>query len=272
MAIALPLHTSIQGTGFPILCLHGHPGSSQAMSVFTEHLSRHFQTITPDLRGYGRSRTPSSFEMADHLTDLEALLDRYRLTRTVVLGWSLGGILALELALRRPDTITGLILVTTSAHPKGRHPPVTWQDNALTAIAALSNALFPAQPWLIQQWGRRSLFRYLVQQHTTQVYQRLAREGMAAFFGTSKHANEALGRSLRQGYNRTTDLQAISCPALMLAARTDVHITPESSEDTALALPNCKLQIYENVAHLFPWEIPHRVLADIDQWLAANIC
>lgn len=240
------------------------------MGVFTEHLSQHLQTITPDLRGYGRSRTPSPFEMTDHLADLEALLDRYSLRRTVVLGWSLGGILALELALRRPCAVAGLILVASSAHPKGRHPPITWQDNVLTAIAALLNALFPAHPWLIEQWGRRSLFRYLVQQHTPQVYQRLAHEGVTAFWGTSKYATEALGRSLQHGYNRTNDLQAISCPVLMLAASADVHITPESSQDTALALPNCKLQIYENVAHLFPWEIPHQVLADIDQWLVAH--
>ncbi|MGL6283437.1 MAG: alpha/beta fold hydrolase, partial [Microcoleaceae cyanobacterium] len=45
------LNISIQGNGFPILCLHGHPGSAECMTVFTNHLaSKNWQTITPDLR------------------------------------------------------------------------------------------------------------------------------------------------------------------------------------------------------------------------------
>ena len=267
MAIAIPLHTRIQGTGLPILCLHGHPGSSQAMSVFTEHLSQRYQTIAPDLRGYGRSQTPKPFDMNAHLLDLEALLDQYSLRRTIVLGWSLGGILALELALRRPQAVAGLILVATAAHPKGRHPPITWQDNAFTAIASLTNVLWSAQPWLIEGLGKRSLYRYLVQQHTPHVYQRLAREGISAYFNTSKQANDALGRSLSKGYNITASLNTITCPTLMLAAQSDVHITPESSHETAQQLPNCLMHLYDNAAHLFPWEIPDQVLSDIDHWL-----
>ncbi|MEO0319864.1 MAG: alpha/beta fold hydrolase, partial [Pseudomonadota bacterium] len=45
-----------RGTGPPLLCLHGHPGTGRCMSVFTDVLSRDFTTIAPDLRGYGRSR------------------------------------------------------------------------------------------------------------------------------------------------------------------------------------------------------------------------
>src|SRR5689334_12301939 len=106
------------------------------MSVFTKHLSQRFQTLAPDLRGYGNSRTQQNFQMDDHLTDLEALLDRYRMERCLVLGWSLGGILAMELALRRPKQISGLILVATAARPRGSHPPISWEDNLYTGIAS----------------------------------------------------------------------------------------------------------------------------------------
>ncbi|NJN21753.1 MAG: alpha/beta fold hydrolase, partial [Leptolyngbya sp. RL_3_1] len=66
------LHARCQGQGPTLLCLHGHPGNSQALSVFTDRLSQQFRTLTPDLRGYGQSRTRHPFEMTDHLQDLEA--------------------------------------------------------------------------------------------------------------------------------------------------------------------------------------------------------
>ena len=58
---AAPLNVYVRGAGFPILCLHGHPGSGNSMSVFTQHLSGRFQTIAPDLRGYGKSRNKCDF-------------------------------------------------------------------------------------------------------------------------------------------------------------------------------------------------------------------
>jgi len=84
----------------PILCLHGHPGRGSSMSVLTQHLSQRYKTIAPDLRDYGNSQTAADFAMTDHLIDLAALLDRLHVGKYLVLGWSLGGILALGLALR----------------------------------------------------------------------------------------------------------------------------------------------------------------------------
>ena len=51
--------------------------------------------------------------MRDHLSDLKALLDRLEIERCLLLGWSLGGILALELALLYPDRFSGLILIAS---------------------------------------------------------------------------------------------------------------------------------------------------------------
>ncbi|MEM6837695.1 MAG: alpha/beta hydrolase [Cyanobacteria bacterium P01_C01_bin.120] len=263
----MQLHVEKQGQGYPILCLHGHPGSSSCMNVFTEHLSQRFTTIAPDLRGYGHSRTATAFAMTDHLGDLIELLDRWNLEHCIVLGWSLGGILAMELALHQPQRVTGLILLATAARPIGNHPPITWQDNLLTAIASLINKAAPGWQWNIDTFGRRSLYRYLIQRHTPQAYRRLADEAFPAFLQTSSPAQKALNQALRQGYNRLPNLSSITVPSLVLCGDSDRHITAAASQETAQQLHPNTLKTYPKTAHLFPWEIPERVLTDIDAWL-----
>ncbi|MHC5769236.1 MAG: alpha/beta fold hydrolase [Nostoc sp.] len=264
---AARLNVYIQGQGFPILGLHGHPGTGRSLSVFTNHLSKRYKTFAPDLRGYGKSRYNSNFDMNDHLTDLEALLDRFQIEKCLVLGWSLGGILAMEMALRLPERVTGLILVATAAKPRGSHPTIAWQDILYTGVAALLNYIKPSWQWNIETFGKRSLFRYLIQQHTSIAYNYIAKEAVPAYLQTSPAATRALYSAIQSGYNRVLDLQQIQCPSLVLAGEQDRHITSDSSLQTAQHLNNSQWQCYPNTAHLFPWEVPQLVLNDIDHWL-----
>jgi len=237
------------------------------MSVFTDRLSQRFQTLAPDLRGYGKSHPQGDFQMEDHLTDLEALLDRFNIDRCLVLGWSLGGILALELALRSPQRFSGLILVATAACPRSNHPPVSRSDLVCTGIAGIVNWVVPSWQWNIETFGRRSLFRYLLGEQTPTAYRYLASDAVSAYLLTSKAANRALNRALKGGYNRLEDLERIQAPALLLAGANDCHITPQSTQETAQSLPNSEYRCYPNTAHLCPWEIPNRILEDIENWL-----
>jgi proline iminopeptidase len=267
---AVDLNVLVQGSGFPILCLHGHPGSGQSLSVFTQHLSQRFLTLAPDLRGYGNSRASQPFEMADHLMDLEKMMDRFQIRQCVVLGWSLGGILAIELALKFSERISGLILIATAARPRSDHPPITWQDNAFTGIASILNLLNPGWQWNMDAFGQRSLYRYLIQQHTQTAYQYLASEALPAYLRTSQLATEALNRALRKGYNRLPELELIDCPCLVMAGDADRHITPASSLETAQHLKNCEWHLYPHTAHLLPWEIPAQIRQDLDCWIAQH--
>jgi pimeloyl-ACP methyl ester carboxylesterase len=237
------------------------------MSVFTRSLGKQFWTIAPDLRGYGSSRTNQPFQMQDHLIDLEALLDRLKIDECLVLGWSLGGILAMELALKLPERVRGLILVATAARPHGNHPPISWEDNLYTGIASVVNWIYPGWQWNIETFGRRSLYRYLIQQHTPTAYQYLADEALLAYLQTSDAATRALSRALRQGYNRVPDLTKIQCPCLVMAGEADRHITAASSRETFERLTDSRWHLYPEVAHLFPWEIPDQVVNDIQIWL-----
>ena len=237
------------------------------MAVFCDRLSSQYQTLAPDLRGYGASQVRQPFRLEESLEDLVTLLDRRGIGRCWVLGWSLGGILALELALRYPDRVQGLVLIATAARPLGNHPRPSWLEMVNTGLASLINLAIPGHPWVIQGLGRRSLYRYLLQQHTPAAYQRLAQEGFWAVVNTSRHAHQALNRAMAQGYNRLPALGQITVPCLVLCGEQDRHITAQSSLETARHLPQAESHCYANTAHLLPWEIPDLLLNDIEAWL-----
>lgn len=237
------------------------------MAVFCERLSSQYQTLAPDLRGYGASRVSRPFRLEESIEDLVHLLDRQGIQHCMVLGWSLGGILALELSLRYPDRVLGLVLIATAARPVGSHPPTHWLEVVNTGLASVVNLLVPGHPWVIAGLGRRSLYRYLLQQHTPAAYRRLAKEGFWAFLGTSRQAHQALNRAMAQGYNRLPDLDQIQVPCLVLWGEQDRHITAQVSLETAQRLPQAAYRGYPNTAHLLPWEIPDVLLNDIEAWL-----
>lgn len=266
----MKLNALVRGKGYPILCLHGHPGSSKTMSVFTDVLSKNYKTIAPDLRGYGKTTAGGSFQMEDHLEDLQQLLDRYEIEECLLLGWSLGGILSLELALQNSDRFSGLIMVASAAYPKSSHPSTSVADLVYTGISGIVNYFKPGWQWNIDTLAKKSLFRYLIQQQTTSAYNYLGTQGVPAFLQTSLAAHKALSNAISSGYNRLSELDRVKIPCLILAGECDRHITAQSSQETARYLENASFICYPETAHLFPWEIPHLVNQDIQKWLQSE--
>ena len=111
---ALHCHQFGPEYGPPLLLLHGLGGGLVTWEPLVQTLDTNRRTIVPDLLGFGRSPHPRiKYSVEDHLEGLEALLDDLHLvgTRAHLVGFSLGAILALELAARRPETFGGVTLV-----------------------------------------------------------------------------------------------------------------------------------------------------------------
>jgi 2-succinyl-6-hydroxy-2,4-cyclohexadiene-1-carboxylate synthase len=105
------------GDGPPLLLLHGFTGSCDTWATFVSSLGRHFQLIAVDLPGHGHSDTPADperFRMERASRDLLALLDGLGMDRISLLGYSMGGRLALHVALAAPDRIRALVLESVS--------------------------------------------------------------------------------------------------------------------------------------------------------------
>ncbi len=114
----LHLHVQVQGSGEPLLLLHGFTGSIEAWGQeLLGGLSRHRQVIAVDLLGHGGSSDcsdPARFTFEEMLQDILDVLDALGLASVSWLGYSMGGRLALGGAVRQPDRVSSLILESAS--------------------------------------------------------------------------------------------------------------------------------------------------------------
>lgn len=114
------LEYSIAGTGRPLLLIHGNGGGAVVWGATVADLARHWRVIAYDRRGFGRSTHRPITDWSQHAMDAAGLLRSLDVGPATVLGWSGGGIVALELAMTDPDLVSALILVEPPLHAK-RH-------------------------------------------------------------------------------------------------------------------------------------------------------
>src|ERR1700722_1974168 len=114
----VPLVFDDHGDGPPVVLLHGHPFNRSLWRPQQRSLvDAGFRVVTPDLRGYGASpTTPGTVTMGELAGDVAALLEQLNLECPVVVGLSMGGLVAMELVISGPP-IRGLGLVATTAEP-----------------------------------------------------------------------------------------------------------------------------------------------------------
>ena len=98
------------GTGHPLVLIHGFTLNTQMWEDQFAVFAQHYQTIRYDMRGFGRSALPAE-EPFTAVDDLRALLDALGVSRTFVLGLSLGGSVAIDFALAYPERTSALVLV-----------------------------------------------------------------------------------------------------------------------------------------------------------------
>jgi 2-succinyl-6-hydroxy-2,4-cyclohexadiene-1-carboxylate synthase len=130
------INVEVSGEGEPLLLLHGFTGSTATWASHLPALSRRFRTITVDVLGHGLSDAPldpERYRMERCVEDLLALLDYLNIEHLSLLGYSMGGRIAMHLAVSAPVRIRSLILESASpgiADPADRQKRV-YDDNVL---------------------------------------------------------------------------------------------------------------------------------------------
>ncbi|HVS05310.1 MAG TPA: alpha/beta hydrolase [Candidatus Dormibacteraeota bacterium] len=128
----IQLAYQIFGTGSPLVLLHGGFGSVEMFGPNVELLAGGHRVIGVDLQSHGRSPAvdrPMRFEtMAD---DIAALIAELKLERAAIMGFSLGGAVALRTAIQHPELVERLALVSTVFKRSGWYPEMTASMDAM---------------------------------------------------------------------------------------------------------------------------------------------
>ncbi|USK43499.1 2-succinyl-6-hydroxy-2,4-cyclohexadiene-1-carboxylate synthase [Cytobacillus oceanisediminis] len=110
-------HVDTWGTGFPLLLLHGFTGNSEGWKEFAPFWKDHSKTIALDIIGHGKSGSPpdiGQYQIEESAAVINSLLEKMGIGKIDVLGYSMGGRLALTFAVNYPEKVRKLILESAS--------------------------------------------------------------------------------------------------------------------------------------------------------------
>jgi pimeloyl-ACP methyl ester carboxylesterase len=149
----LKLYYEIRGSGDPLILIHGGVGGIAMFGNLPDTLARHRQVIAVELQGHGRTADiDRPFEkMAD---DIAALIKYLGISHADVMGYSLGGEVALQTAIRHPEEVRKLVLVSTTFSRNGWYPEVLAQFDHMGPAAAEGmkqsplNQVYPNVNWV----------------------------------------------------------------------------------------------------------------------------
>ncbi|MGW5707006.1 3-oxoadipate enol-lactonase [Amycolatopsis japonica] len=229
----------------PVVVFSGSLGSDHRMwePQVKPLVERGFRVIRYDTRGHGASPVPAGpYTLADLGGDLLALLDEHGAERAHVVGLSLGGMTGMWLGVNAPDRIASLVLCCTSAK---LGPPSMWADRAKTVRehGAVAVAEAGVGRWLTTGYAAA----YPEQaEYLREMIAGVPAEGYAA-------SCQAIERM-----DLVDDLPKIAARTLVVAGAQDPATPVGHAEVIAGGIPDARLEVVEDAAHLGSFEQPER--------------
>jgi 3-oxoadipate enol-lactonase len=257
MSEPVALHHRLEGPAeAPVLALASSVGSDLSMwEPQAAALSGRFRVLRYDHRGHGGSPVPAGpYSIADLGGDLLALLDRLELERVHLCGLSLGGMVGMWVAAHAPERVERLVVCCTAAHFPPRE---LWDERARVVRAEGMGALVDAT---MERWLTAS-FRAAA----PEVESRLR----ATFEATPPEGYAGCCEAIRDMDLRPA-LSAIAAPTLVIAGAEDPATPPAWGEAIAGAIPDARLEVLAEAAHLANLERPEALTAAVAEHLAGS--
>lgn len=238
----LDVYHEEQGTGDAVLLIHGLGSSTEDWEPQVQALSKLFRVIAYDVRGHGRTgKPPGPYTVAQFAEDAAALIRRLAAGPVHVVGLSMGGMIAFQLAADHPELVRSLVVVNSGPE---------------MILRRLRDKLGIAQRRLIVRlMGMRSMGKVLAGKLLPGPGQQAARDVFVERWARNDAGAYLRALSAIVGWGVTARLPSITCPTLIVAA--DQDYTPVAWKQWYTALmPNASLVVIDDARHMMPVEKP----------------
>jgi 3-oxoadipate enol-lactonase len=247
----------LQGAGEPLVLIRGYGNAGSMWYQQTPALSRAFKVISFDNRDTGNSdRVAGPYTISDLAEDTLSLIESLNLGPVHLLGLSMGGMVAMEAALRTPSLVKTLILAGTACNA----------DQGLTVDPEVL-ALFATLPELSDEENvRRSLpaffsDRTLEDQGFIDEYVRRSLAQRPPLTTFQRHSQAM------QGFDCCRRIREVTRPALIQHGGADRLLPVENALLLEKRIPQARLAVYEGLGHLFLMEDPDTFNADVQRFI-----
>ena len=250
------LHFQTAGSGPPVVLVHGLSDDHTLWRYMVPALAAGHRVISVDVRGHGRSAKPHApLEVATLADDLVALLDWLGIDRAVLVGLSMGGGISQTAAIRHPQRVRALALLSTSSS----FPEATRERFRHRAEVAERDGIEPLVDSMVERWFTPEFMAARPDEVARTRQTVLANDPLA--FAAACRANAAR--------DWTGELDRIACPVLVLAGARDPGEATRSAETFRERLEDAEVHLVDGATHAIPIERPevasHLLLAFLDR-------
>jgi 3-oxoadipate enol-lactonase len=240
MPVTITENTSIDydinGEGPPLLLIGGLGFGRWGWFKQVPPFSRHFRTITFDVRGERRLENG----VADLVEDVVALMDHLGIRKAHVLGTSLGGFVAQELALMRPDLVDRLVLVCTSYGGRG---PESMSPQALADMLGWGSF----SPDAVVRRGLETATSGTYRAEHEDEFEQIVRWRLADSPSEAAYYEQARAGA---GFDLSSDVGHITSPTLVIHGADDRYVPVANAAALAGAIPDARLRVLDHAGHL----------------------
>ena len=247
-----------RGAGPPLVLVHGLGYARWGWEPVADALAERFELILLDNRGIGASEAPPGpYAVGPMAADVAYVMDDAGIGRAHVLGTSLGGMIAQELALACPDLVDRLVLACTTPGGPSAYPLL---EDTLRLMAE-APSLEPLVA--LRLFVENALAPQTVADRPELVERILAHRLAAPQDPAAWAAQAAAGMS----FDRFADVDAIAAPTLLQHGTEDRVVDARNMTLLRERIPGAKVDLFEGGGHLFFWEQPERFVASVCTFL-----
>ncbi len=251
------LYYEKRGSGPPLLLLHGLGSSARDWELQIDAFAPNYRVIVVDMRGHGRSdKPPGPYSVPLFAEDVAAFMRALNLAPAHVVGLSMGGMIAFQLAVDAPELLKSLVIINSSSELIPRN----WAEKK-DLFTRLLIAHLMGMRKMGDFLGKR-LFPEARQDELRRIFiERWAQNDKRAYLA-SFHA--------LTGWSVTERLGEIQCPTLIVAGEMDFFPLSFKQAYTA-KIPRAELIVIQNSRHATPVDQPEKFNAALKTFLAINV-